>query len=249
MPYTIPPVSSVRFDHIAIAVPRIADVPGVLAGELGGAPWYGARLDGYTFAQWRFEGGGRLEALEPAGADGFLHRFLRARGPGIHHVTFRVPSLFESCRRAEDLGYEIVGYDDSNASWKQAFLHPRQALGIVVQLAETGPRGGEGSPPRFDPPPGPPAPPPPVRLLGLRMRVRSTERARLLWERVLEGECLAQPEGTLVCRWPGSPLCLVIEVAPGAVEGPLAIEFAAGRPVPLPRGPHPVLGVAFVQRA
>src|SRR6266540_3251365 len=82
----------------------MADAPATLAGRLGGTPDHGGPSTVYRFGQWRFEGGGRLEILEPIGADGFLHRFLRERGPGIHHVTFRVPSLREACERARAHG-------------------------------------------------------------------------------------------------------------------------------------------------
>ncbi len=117
----------------------MAAAPGFLVGELGGAPYHGGPSGAYTFGQWRFAGGGVIEILEPLGADGFLHRFLAQRGPGIHHVTFRVPSLREACDRAEKHGYKIVGFDDSHREWQEAFLHPKQALGIVVQIVESEP--------------------------------------------------------------------------------------------------------------
>src|SRR3989442_1449503 len=101
MAYTTTSVSTIRFDHIAIAVPRIAEATPFLVGELGGVPAYGAPAGAYRFGQWRFDGGGRLEILEPLGEDGFLHRFLARHGPGIHHVTFRVPRLREACERAQ----------------------------------------------------------------------------------------------------------------------------------------------------
>ena len=198
----------------------------------------------YQFGQWRFEGGGRIEILEPADADGFLRRFLLARGPGVHHVTFLVPSLDEVCARARSHGHEIVGYDDSDPDWKEAFLHPRHALGIVVQLAETSRSGGDGGPAHWTPPPGPSDPPPPVTILGLRLRARSRERAGTQWEQILEGEA-AEREGELIYRWPGSPLLLAVEIDPAGHEGPLAIEYASERRVALPGGRHPVLGTVF----
>jgi len=130
-------VPGTRFDHIAIGLQRIADAPATLVGALGGEPARGMRLPTFAWASWRFAGGGLIEILEPAGADGFLHRFLAARGPGIHHVTFRVPSLAAACARARAQGYQIVGLDDTDPHWKEAFLHPKQAQGIVVQLAES----------------------------------------------------------------------------------------------------------------
>jgi methylmalonyl-CoA/ethylmalonyl-CoA epimerase len=237
-------MSGTELDHIAIAVARMADAPAVLVGALGGVPTGDGGASGaYTWAQWRFAGGGRLEVLEPLGADGFLHRFLAARGPGIHHVTFKVPSLAQACARAVAHGYRIVGHDDSDPDWAEAFLHPKEALGIVVQLAEARAPGGVARAP-FPAPPGPPAPPPPVTLVGLRTRARSAERAETQWGRVLQGR-RGQAGGSLVYRWPGSPLRIAVDVDLAAEEGPVAIEFASPRTVGLPRGPHPALGAVF----
>jgi hypothetical protein len=49
-------------------------------------------------------------------------------------------------------------------------------------------------------------------------------------------------------RWPGSPMRLVVELDPRGDEGPLALEFVSARRVPLPAGPHPILGVTLTQR-
>lgn len=224
----------------------MADAPAVLVGQLGGTPAHGGSSPMYRFGQWRFKGGGRIEILEPADSSGFLRRFLRARGPGVHHVTFRVLSLSEVCARARAHGYDIVAYDDSDPDWKEAFLHPRQALGIVVQFAETSWSGGAGGPAHWTPPAGPPDPPPPVTIVGLRLRARSRERARRQWGQILEGE-RTEREGELIYRWPGSPLRLAVEIDPAGDEGPLAIEYASERPVALASGRNPVLGAVFTR--
>jgi catechol 2,3-dioxygenase-like lactoylglutathione lyase family enzyme len=241
-----PAGSPIRFDHIAIALHRMADAPAVLVGVLGGVPDFGAPAGLYRFGQWRFAGGGRIEILEPMGEDGFLHRFLAQRGPGVHHVTFKVPSLREACDRAAAHGYEVVGFDDSDPRWKEAFLHPKQALGIVVQLAESSLAGG-GGPRRWQPAPGPPEPPPPVTILGLRMRARSHDRARTQWELVLQGEGAEAGRNELIYRWPGSPMRIAVAIDPAAAEGPVAIELASERALALPGGPHPILGTVFAQ--
>jgi len=239
-------VGAIRFDHIALAVPRLVDAQAVLVGQLGGVSSFGAVTEAFRFWHWRFEGGGRLEVLEPAGADGFLHRFLAQRGPGIHHVTFTVPDLREACDHARAHEYSIVGYDDSDPEWKEAFLHPREALGIVVQLAQPGPPPPNGpKPSRWRPPPDPADPPPPVTMLGLRLRAGSRERAHTQWGLILDGDGEDAPDGTLVYRWPGSFLRITVEIAPGAAEGPICIEYESARRVALPEGPHPVLGAVF----
>jgi hypothetical protein len=221
----------------------MAEAVPFLVGVLGGVPGAGAQGGPeFRFGTWRYADGGKIEVIEPVGADGFVHRFLAARGPGIHHVTFTVPSLEEACDRARGRGYDIVGYDDSYDDWKTAFLHPKQALGIVVQFAQT---SGLDEPRAWTPPaPGTP-PPPPVRVLGLRMRVSARERAEAQWAEILQGTCVERGAERLVYRWPGSPMAIAIDLDPTAAEGPVAIEVAAGRPLALPAGPVPALGAVF----
>jgi len=240
-------VRSVLFDHIAIAVPRLADAEPILAGELGGRSTFGMTTDEFRFWHWRYEGGGDLEVLEPAGADGFLHRFIAQRGSGVHHVTFTVPSLAQACDRARAHGYSIVGYDDSDPEWKEAFLHPRQAQGIVIQFAE--PNAGGAGPPSGDEslrqPPGSRHPVPPISVLGLRLSARSRDRAHAQWGTIVQGQRDDGGDGTLVYRWPGSFMRIVIEIDPARDEGPLCIEYSSRRAVPLSDDPHPVLGTVF----
>jgi catechol 2,3-dioxygenase-like lactoylglutathione lyase family enzyme len=234
-------VSEIQLDHIAIAAHRLTDAPPILVGVLGGIPFFGQEAAAFRFGQWEFEGDGRIEVLEPRGADGFLHRFLAARGPGIHHVTFKVPSLREACDRAEALGYAIVGYHDASPYWKEAFLHPKEALGIVVQLAQMGGKGPTRGKWRTAPA-SPPDPPPPVRVVGLRTRAHSEERAERQWGTLLRGA--ASREGdALVYRWPHSPLRIAVDVDPGAEEGALHIEIASDRRLP-PMDTRP-LGAVF----
>ena len=239
--------SRIRFDHIAFGVTRIEEAGQVLAGVLGGRPFEGGPGPGYTGAQWEFVDGARLELIEPLGSpDGFLHRFLAARGPGIHHVTFTVPSIKEAAERARSLGYDVVGYQDVHPSWKEAFLHPKQALGIVVQLAEKGTSDGDSWNAGFPFPKPEGEPPPPVRVLGLRMTARRAESARRQWQDLLSAEC-ADDSATLLFRWPESPLRIAVDILENGPEGPTAVEIAAERRVAISDAPHPVLGARFSQ--
>jgi catechol 2,3-dioxygenase-like lactoylglutathione lyase family enzyme len=243
-------VSRILFDHIAIGVPAMSQAAPFLAGELGGIPDVGSPSGNFRWGTYAYDGGGSLEVLEPLGASGFLHRFLAERGPGIHHVTFKVPSLDAASARAETAGYDVIGRDTSDPEWREAFLHPKQALGIVVQLAQPGASDGAPSPstpPPPTPPPGVAAAPPPVTVLGIRMRCQSRERAISQWSGVLQGEMADGPRGGLVFRWPGSPMRLVVDIDPVQNEGPIAIELRSARRLGLPAGPHPALGAVFVE--
>jgi methylmalonyl-CoA/ethylmalonyl-CoA epimerase len=240
----------VLFDHIAIAVLRMAEAGPILANVLGGVPDFGgdALTGQFRWGQWRFEGGGRIELLEPIGSDGFLGRFLAAHGPGVHHVTFKVKDLREACDRAQSHGYSVVGYDDADPYWKEAFLHPRQAMGIVVQIAQSALDMSVLPPPphlSIRPPDGTP----PVRLWGLRCRARSAEAAARQWAVVLGGEVEHEMATERVYRWPGSPMRLAIEIDATSDEGPVCLEYESDRHVALPDSSHPLLGAPIRRRA
>jgi methylmalonyl-CoA/ethylmalonyl-CoA epimerase len=229
------------FDHIAIALDRIAAGLPFVVGELGGRYKEGGDAGAFLWRQYGYAGGGLLELLEPAGAaGGFLHRFLESRGPGVHHVTFKPPDLDESCRLAGELGFEVVGRHDTE-NWREAFLHPRSGTGTVVQLAwASADTAYDAVPPEDEPTPGAPG----IALVGLRLAAGDRARAFRLWCDLLGGEAESYGEQTRV-RWPDSPLRVTLHHQAGVDDGPLAVEVECLRPALLPRGPHPVLGVVF----
>lgn len=238
-------VSAIRFDHIAVAVPRMAEAPAVLVGELGGTPAGGGVNRTFTFGHWRFAGGGRLEILEPTTADGFLSRFLARHRPGIHHVTFTVPNLREVCDRAERHGYTVVGYDDADPDRKErSFIRRRRRASSSSSPRRADTKGG--GPSTWQAPP-PANPPPAVTLAGLRLRGRSRERAHTQWEIVLGGRRVEEPDARLVYRWSPSPMRIAVELDPLAAEGPVAIEVATNRTMSFADERHPLLGTVLAR--
>ncbi|HTO71048.1 MAG TPA: VOC family protein [Myxococcota bacterium] len=234
-------MAEVKLDHVAIGLPRWQDAVELFEERLGGARSGGYDGVPFGFRHWEFAGGGRLEIVYPMGPpDGFLHRFLANGGPRVHHATFKVPSLDEAIARAAALGYDVVGVDRREPHWQEAFLHPKQAQGIVVQLVEQKPRArGDDwpvAPPRGDA----------ARMRGLRLSARSAEAARRQWGELLGGSGSSQ--GDALCfRWPQSPLVILVDVRPDAPEGPLWLELDAPRDLALPKSVYPGFGTRFVQ--
>jgi len=97
---TSPGVNGDHEDHVAFGVPDAAAVTPFLVGELGGRPFESGPGIEFLWWQWQFARGGAIEIIEPDGPPGgFVHRFLEARGPGVHHVTFKVPDLAAAAAR------------------------------------------------------------------------------------------------------------------------------------------------------
>ncbi|HLW46928.1 MAG TPA: VOC family protein [bacterium] len=124
------------FDHVAIAVRRILDAEPFLRDLLGGTPGERGTGNGFTFQQYAFPGG-VVELLEPRGEDSFLVRFLRDRGEGLHHITFKVAGLRAWADKLRSAGYRVVGENYDNPAWRELFVHPKSGHGVLIQLAET----------------------------------------------------------------------------------------------------------------
>lgn len=241
------PAGVLALDHVAFGVPSIAGICPALAHDLGGRPYHSGPGIGFRGAQWELADGGRIEAIEPAGGgDGFLHRFLAAGGARIHHLTFKVRDIREAARAAEAHGYRVVGLSVELASWKEMFLHPKEAQGIVVQLAESHPELGDDGwsaawPfPRLEP--GPRNRP---RVLGLRLAARSRAQAERQWCELLGGRPSETGEGFRV-EWPGSPLRLTIRLSEVLPEGPLGLEVVDPAAVGHEPRPLDVLGCPLI---
>jgi methylmalonyl-CoA/ethylmalonyl-CoA epimerase len=128
-----------KLDHTALAVHSIREASKLYGDVLGGQFLFGhdQRKEGFRFEQYRYPNGAKIELLEPLNDDGFVAKFLRERGEGVHHLTFRVVRIEALVQKLKAAGYRIVGENYSNSSWKEAFISPTRAHGTIVQLAES----------------------------------------------------------------------------------------------------------------
>ncbi len=238
-------LAGIELDHFAVGVGAIAGMVDITGGVMGGRRHLAGPGTGFIFAQWSYARGEIIEIIEPEGEPGgFMHRFLEAHGPGVHHITFKVDDIRAARARAEECGYEVVGYDDTNAGWKEMFLHPKQAGGIVVQLAQSVPELDENLWEHKWPFPEPAVGGPargPVELLALVIAARSEQRARRQWGQLLGGHERRGGKG-LVYGWPGSPMLVRVECSPACTPGPVAVEVA-GMEEAAARAASRVLGI------
>lgn len=132
------PIEILKLDHVAMAVWDVTGSVRLIRDVLGGRFVDGGDSADAGFRWLQFElGGGKIEILEPLHRDGFLFRFLTKRGEGLHHVTLYVPDLAAAIAVLERSGYAPVDVDLRHESWKEAFLHPRDTGGVLIQLAQT----------------------------------------------------------------------------------------------------------------
>lgn len=126
-------------DHLAVAAESWDELWPRYRGDLGGVWVAGGETLGFASAQVRYANGMKIEALMPANweRNDFLRRFLDHRGPGAHHMTFKVPDIEAALAETEAAGFRPVGIDLSDPGWKEAFLHPKDAPGVVIQIVQS----------------------------------------------------------------------------------------------------------------
>ncbi len=185
-------------DHVAIGTRVLTDGWELFGGLLGGTWGYGGDSPGYWWGQLEFATGPKIELLTPTdGPDAaFLERFLAARTAGPHHFNFIVGEIEATLVRVRELGIEPVGVELTNPRWKEAFLHPKTAHGIVIQVAQQ-----TGPPPRPPAPAGLPAPGAPSAFTLVEHRVADLDGATTLFTHALDGEVVRRDADAAELTW------------------------------------------------
>jgi methylmalonyl-CoA/ethylmalonyl-CoA epimerase len=129
-------------DHVALAADDTAPAMRFLTGVLGGTVLSGGHAFGFRPVQvlvGDLTGGMKVELLEPweTERNDFLARFVARSGAGPHHLTFKVADLDIALDAARAAGFTPIGIERSDPRWQEAFIHPREAHGTVVQIAQT----------------------------------------------------------------------------------------------------------------
>jgi methylmalonyl-CoA/ethylmalonyl-CoA epimerase len=85
-----------------------------------------------------FTGGQRVELVEPASPDSPVSKFLATRGPGIHHIAWRVDDLKEAIAKLKQDGVRMIDEAPRPGSHntKVAFVHPKATGGVLMELVE-----------------------------------------------------------------------------------------------------------------
>jgi methylmalonyl-CoA/ethylmalonyl-CoA epimerase len=123
--------------HVGIAVTNITEALAFYRDVLGLSPGRPETADGARIVSLPF-GPVDVELLEPTDPASPVAKFLAKRGPGIHHVCYRVPNLDAALERCRAAGYQLVDEKPRRGAGGRriAFLHPKTTNGILLELTE-----------------------------------------------------------------------------------------------------------------
>ncbi|MEW6279204.1 MAG: methylmalonyl-CoA epimerase [Candidatus Eremiobacterota bacterium] len=128
-------------DHVGVAVPDLEAALSALAPFLQSATVTREEVSeqGVSVAMVKLPGC-HLELLSPLSPESPVGKFLAKRGPGLHHVAFRVEDVAAELARLEGQGYELIDRAPRRGAGGKsiAFLHPRSTGSVLVELCAPG---------------------------------------------------------------------------------------------------------------
>jgi methylmalonyl-CoA/ethylmalonyl-CoA epimerase len=80
----------------------------------------------------------RVELLEATEAESPISKFISKRGPGVHHVCFRVKNIDSILSHLKSNGVKLINETAVAGAHgcRVAFIHPQSTGGILVELSE-----------------------------------------------------------------------------------------------------------------
>ena len=129
-------------DHIAVVVEDIdqalgfyRDALGLEVAERRTVPDEGVEVASVSLGEVS------LELVRPLDAESGVGRFLSKQGEGLHHVCLTVEDIEAALERLRGEGAELINEEPLVGAdgTRYAFIHPRAAHGVLVELYERRP--------------------------------------------------------------------------------------------------------------
>jgi methylmalonyl-CoA epimerase len=127
-----------KIDHLGIAVESIAAARGFYEA-------FGLRITQEETVEHEHVrtamlpiGNTRIELLESLDADSTIARFLKKRGPGLHHVALHVDDIAATLASLKAQGVRIISETIQTGAGGHLyfFVHPSSAGGVLLEICQ-----------------------------------------------------------------------------------------------------------------
>lgn len=125
-----------KIHHVAVVVPEIEGALGFWQSALG-LPLAGVEDVPAQKASVAFlpAGESEVELVRPLEGDSGLAKFLAEKGPGLHHICFEVDDIDAMLQDLQARGVRLINPQALVLPGrKAAFIHPKAANGVLVEL-------------------------------------------------------------------------------------------------------------------
>jgi methylmalonyl-CoA epimerase len=128
-----------QIDHVGIAVSDLGEAVERYRRTFGMEPVHRERMDDQGVDEVLFAvGESFVQLLGALGPDTPVGRFLGKRGPGIHHVGYRVANVADALEHLRAEGITLIDETPRPGSRGTtiAFVHPKDMGGVLVELVQ-----------------------------------------------------------------------------------------------------------------
>jgi len=129
-----------RIDHIAIVVPEIKKALGFWQAALGLPLEHVEEMPEQEAAVAMLPAGeSKVELVQPTSETSGMAKYLAKRGPGLHHICFKVGDIEATLAELKAQGVHLINKEPvvGAGGRKVAFIHPKGASGVLIELVES----------------------------------------------------------------------------------------------------------------
>ncbi len=128
-----------QIDHVGIAVEDLDAAVEHYRRTLGIEPTHRERVGSQGVEEVLLAvGSSFIQLLGALGPDTPVGRFLERRGPGVHHIGYRVDDVSSALEHLRAEGVELIDQTPRPGSRGTmiAFVHPKGMGGVLVELVQ-----------------------------------------------------------------------------------------------------------------
>lgn len=128
-----------KIEHIGIAVKNLEAANKTYQALLGTSPYKTEFVESEGVETSFFVvGESKIELLTATAEDSPIAKFLAKKGEGVHHIAFLVDDIKAEIERLQQKGFVLLNEQPKKGADNKrvAFLHPKSANGVLVELCE-----------------------------------------------------------------------------------------------------------------
>lgn len=127
-----------KINHVAVVVEDIEsarsfweDALGIVMDHVEDVPAQKAKVGFFPVGE------GEIELVQPTDPDSGTAKFLNERGGGMHHLCLEIDDIEGMLTRLAEKGVRLINETPLELKGrKMAFIHPKSANGVLVELYE-----------------------------------------------------------------------------------------------------------------
>jgi methylmalonyl-CoA/ethylmalonyl-CoA epimerase len=126
-------------DHVGVAVDDLEAAIALYSATLGMALVHRETVTEQGVEAVLLDvGESHIELLSPLAPDTAVGKFLERKGPGLHHVAYRVDSVDETLAALTKAGIRLIDEQPRTGirGSRVAFVHPSSTGGVLTEIVE-----------------------------------------------------------------------------------------------------------------